>query len=261
MPTDHRHQLGAFVRAQRDRLDPASLGLPSVSRRRTKGLRREEVAQLAGVSATWITWIEQGREVSVSSPALARLAAALRLDRAERAYLFELAGKRDVADAVAPAIESVPPALAEALDRMAMPAYLLDRHWNAVAWNAAAARLFTGWLDGAADRNLLRFVFRSAAARALIRDWPERARRVVAEFRADCGRHLDDPALAALVAELANASAAFAEIWQAHEVLAREGGERWFDHPVDGALKFEQMSFTHADRPDLKLVLLMPLSA
>ncbi len=258
MPTDHRHQLGAFVRAQRDRLDPASLGLPAGSRRRTKGLRREEVAQLAGVSATWITWIEQGREVSVSSPALARLATALRLDRAERAYLFELAGKRDIADAAAPVVETVPPALAEALDRMTMPAYLLDGHWNAVAWNAVAAQLFTGWLDG--DRNLLRFVFLTEAARTLIRDWPERARRVVAEFRADCGRHLDDPALAALVAELGRTSAAFAEIWGQHEVLAREGGERWFDHPIDGALKFEQMSFTNADRPDLKLVLLMPLS-
>ena len=252
-----RRELGEFVRAQRDKLTPAALGLPAGARRRTPGLRREEVAQLCGLSVTWYTWLEQGRDMSVSPAALARLATALRLGRVERAYLFELAGKRDPA---AGAIESdaVPPAALAALKTIAAPAYILDRAWTARGWNARAARLFAGWLDGSGDRNLLRYIFLAPAARALIRDYDQRARRVVAEFRADVSTHLTDPAIRDLVAELRAQSRLFARLWDAHGVLGREGGERTFDHPRDGFLRFEQATFDVAAHPHLKLTILIP---
>src|SRR5215831_7946175 len=149
---ERRHALGAFLQAHRARLEPAALGFPPVGRRRTPGLRREEVAQLAGLSVTWYTWIEQGRDVSVSPAALARLARTLQLSAAERTYVFDLAGKRDPAGpAPAPASE-VPVTLEAAVQAIAAPAYVLDRQWNAVVWNALASRLFIGWLDRSADK-------------------------------------------------------------------------------------------------------------
>jgi transcriptional regulator with XRE-family HTH domain len=256
-----RKALGDFLRAQRERLTPADAGLGAGGRRRTPGLRREEVAQLGGVSATWYSWIEQGREVSASAPVLARLADALRLSAAERAYLFELAGKRDP-DADAPAATTAPPVdLQTVVDMIGCPAYAMDRLGTARAWNKQAAHLFVGWLDKTAsrhERNLLRYVFLEPAARKLIHGWEERASRVLAEFRADAGAHLSDEAVKAMIAELRAKSTLFATLWDAQEVLGREGGERTFDHPEDGFLRYRQIGFTLAARPDLKLVMLVP---
>ncbi len=249
-----RRLLGDFLRAHRARLTPASLGLAGGERRRTPGLRREEVAQLCGMSATWYSWIEQGRDVSASPAALARLARTLQLSAAERAYLFELAEKRDPNPETGAAM-TAPPALVAALDAIALPAYVLDRAWNASAWNQAAARLFVGWLDGG-ERNLLRYIFLSPDARRLIPDRQERARRVLAEFRADTSRHLEDPELRALIDDLRRQSDLFARLWDEHGVISREGGERSFNHPTDGMLRYEQISLTLAGRPDFKLVML-----
>jgi transcriptional regulator with XRE-family HTH domain len=253
-----RRLLGDFLRTHRERLSPQTAGLPAGRRRRTPGLRREEAAQRAGVSATWYTWLEQGRDVRASPEALARVAEALQLTRAERAYLFNLAERRDPAepDVAAP---DAPAGLAEAVARFDAPAYALDRCWNAACWNPAAERLFVGWLDGG-ERNLLRYLFQAPQARALIRDWADRAARVLAEFRADFSRSLNDPQMRRLVEELRAAEPLFARLWDEQAVLAREGGLRRFEHPVDGALAFEQFTFTPADRPDWKLVLLAPRS-
>jgi transcriptional regulator with XRE-family HTH domain len=248
--------LGDFLRAHRARLTPAMVGLADGTRRRTPGLRREEVAQLCGISATWYTWIEQGRDVSVSPAALARLARTLLLSAAERAYLFELAGRRDPSSPADDPSGDAPPALATAISAIACPAYLLDRNWNARAWNASAARLFVGWLDGPADRNLLRYIFLSPQARALICDWEDRARRVLAEFRADSSRHIEDAQMHALIDELRRHSAAFATLWGEHGVVGREGGARTFNHPADGFLRYEQITFNLANRPGFKMVML-----
>jgi transcriptional regulator with XRE-family HTH domain len=254
-----RRELGDFLRAHRARLSPASLGLPLVGRRRTPGLRREEVAQSCGMSATWYTWLEQARDVSASPSALAALARALQLTPAERAYLFELAGRRDPSLPPPPREDGmdVPPALARAVAAIEGPAYLLDSLWNARAWNRPAARLFVGWLDGESDRNLLRYVFLSPIARKVIPDWQARARRVLAEFRADSSRHLEDAALQALVEDLRKRSRLFAQCWSEHAVVDRAGGERIFDHPREGSLRYEQVAFTLANRPDFKLVMLV----
>lgn len=254
---DGRKLLGQFVRAHRESLAPEG----SAGRRRTPGLRREELAARAGISATWCAWIEQGREVQFSEQALNRLARALALTRAERAYLFALADRRDP-DAPAPAVSSdAPVSLQVAVDALAHPAYGLDRLWNACCWNAAAAHLFVGWLSDDCQRNLLRFVFVEPTARRLIRDWKDRARRLLAEFRADYSRGLNDPRLRELVDGLRRDSALFNAEWEAQTVLGREGGRRTFSHPTDGEIAFTQYSYAPADRPDCKLVLLVPETA
>ncbi len=262
--------LGEFIRAHRERLSPLAVGLPPGPRRRTPGLRREEVAQLCGVSATWYTWIEQGRPVSASADALARIAVALQLSRAERAYLFELAGERDPAEPT-PTAADAPSTLIATVDHLDTPAYVLDRQWTALAWNRQAAELFVGWLDEPADpsrasgdakaqprdRNLLRFTFLEAAGRKLIVDWETRARRLVAEFRADSIRHLNDAPTRALIDALAGESEAFARFWASQDVGVREGGTREFDHPRDGRVVYEQITFKPAHRDDLLLVVLI----
>jgi transcriptional regulator with XRE-family HTH domain len=219
-------------------------------------LRREEVAQICGLSTTWYTWIEQGREVSMSPTALARLAVGLRLGRAERDYLFELAQKRDP-DQLGAEIDDMPPAVQACVATIGAPAYVLDRSWTARAWNAAAERLFVGWLDRPGEPNLLRFIFLEPTARLLICAWEERARRVAAAFRAAYGAHLDDPSLRGLIAELRQQSEEFAQFWMQHGIVGREGGERTFNHPTEGFLRYEQVTFNLASEPDLKLTILV----
>ncbi|WP_407189542.1 helix-turn-helix transcriptional regulator [Bradyrhizobium centrosematis] len=248
--------LSAFLRALRERQSPAEFGLAAGSRRRTPGLRREEVAQLCGLSATWYTWIEQGRDVSVSASTLARLARGLRLSRAERSYLFEVAGKRDPER---PDNRDAPPeAVLACVDAIDGPAYILDRTWGARRWNTKASRLFAGWLDTDGDKNLLRYIFLRPEARTLIRDWTSRAHRVVAEFRAAVTAYADDPDICRLVDELRIGSPDFERCWQSQGVLAREGGERAFNHPAMGQLRYQQVSLSLAGWHDYRLTMLLP---
>lgn len=249
-------ELAAFLRRHREGLSPAQAGLPAGRRRRTPGLRREEVAQLAGLSPTWYTWLEQGRALSLSSRALAGIADALQLSRAERSHLFDLAGRRDPAP---PAAAELPPGLLDSVQLFAGPAYVLDACWNALAWNAAAAELFVGWLDGdSGDRNLLRCMFLSPPLQALVADWPHRAARLVAEFRAHAGRHRDDGATQEVVDELLGRSTAFRHDWEAQAVEEREGGTRHFLHPVRGRVCYRQLTLAPATAPELLLVMLLP---
>ncbi|WP_215405619.1 helix-turn-helix transcriptional regulator [Janthinobacterium sp. JC611] len=255
------NKLAEFIRARREAVTPAMAGLPGGGRRRTPGLRREELAQLCEVSPTWLTWLEQGRPVSASAKMLARLAQVLQLSAAERAYLFEVADKHDPSHSTGEGggLASVElDAIVAAIDA---PAYILNREWNAVAWNGAAATLFSGWLHGDGDApNQLRFMFQDAGARALVVGWPERARRLVAEFRADIGRQADQAPLAGLIAELADASLEFRQWWGAQQVQGRDGGLRQFQHAQQGLLAFNQVTLHLARQHDLKLVMLLPLS-
>jgi transcriptional regulator with XRE-family HTH domain len=251
--TDQRRLLGEFVRAHRERLLPAE----ATARRRTPGLRREELAARAGISATWCTWIEQGRAVQASPDTLRRLAVALALSHAERAYLFELAGRLDP-EAPPDLAADAPASLRAVVGTIGHPAYALDRLWNACCWNDAASRLFRGWLDGTHQRNLLRFVFLDAAARRLIPEWEDRARRLLAEFRADYSHSFRDSRVRALVDTLRRESPLFSMAWGEQGVQHREGGLRRFDHPQDGPLRFRQHTFNPSERPDYKLVVLVP---
>jgi len=253
LDADQRRLLGEFVRAHREQMPPTA----AAQRRRTAGLRREELAARAGISVTWCTWIEQGRAVQASPEALGRIADALSLSRAERDYLFELAGRVDP-DEPGRVSEEAPSALIAAVKSIKHPAYGLDRLWNACAWNQTAARLFHGWLDGDCQRNLLRYVFLEPAARALIPSWEDRARRLLAEFRADFARTFRDPRVSAFLESLRSESRFFSAAWDEQAVQAREGGPRLFNHPRDGVVSFTQHSFAPAERPDYKLVILTP---
>jgi transcriptional regulator with XRE-family HTH domain len=256
-------ELGAFIRAHRERIALESSGVPPTGRRRTPGLRREELATLCGASATWISWLEQGRPVSASAKMLARLALALQLSRAERAYLFKLADKVDPEAGTKDFAAAHAPDLSRLVSVIQTPAYVLDREWKAVAWNQEAAELFTAWLgddcpDG--ERNLLRFMFLQGEARDLVVDWCDRAKRLVAEFRAECGKGMDTPPIKDLIATLQQQSGEFLQFWDAQEVLAREGGVRRFMHPSAGRLVFEQATLQLQGRPDLKLTMLLPVA-
>ncbi len=254
-----RRLLGAFLRSHRERLKAEHVGVKTrEERRRTPGLRREEVADLCGISPTWYAWIEQGRDISVSASALGRLAVSLRLTGPERAYLFELARARDPARADASQMAEDDPVLAlrSALDAIDGPAYLMDPSWCARAWNAKAAMLFADWFS-IEGRCLLDYMFLDARARRLVPDWPERARRLAAEFRADMGRRPEDAALQAMIERLRQGSPDFATFWTDHSVLAREGGPRLFQHPTLGPLLYDQITLNPAAWPDYKLVMLV----
>jgi len=261
--------LGEFLRTRRESLRPLELGLPQRNRRRTPGLRREEVAQLCGISPTWYTWIEQGRTTAISAATLVALSQGLQLNPAERAYLFEIAGRLD------PSPPGPPPGvgaeLTGLLRAIRTPAYVLDCYWNAVEWNPAAQQLFRDWLgqsavgrrartvrSGRPTPNLLRYVFLQPRARTFLLDWEDRALRLVAEFRADTPRLRDDPQRAALIAELSRASREFAAGWRAQRVLSRDGGKRSFRRGKGQVEHFEQHILKVVRRPDLRMTVLVP---
>ena len=250
--------LGPFIRSRREKLSPERVGLQAGSRRRAKGLRREELAALCGISPTWLTWIEQGRTESISANALARIAKSLLLTKAEREYLFELASLRDPEKSAM----WIGVDVQETLDRMVIqirsPAYVLDHSWKAIAWNRPATNLFPGWLGTKAQsKHLLHYMFLHRPARKFISDWPVRAQRLVAEFRADCSTYLDDFNVAEQVTELCAKSREFNTLWQYQNVLEREGGERTFNHPTQGVLVFQQLTLRITHSPNLKLVILL----
>lgn len=252
---DRRHALGSFLRHARARVSPADHGLPPGVRRRTPGLRREEVAHLCHISATWYAWIEQGRDITVSVDVWVRLADVLHLSRAERHYLFSLA---ECADPQAQALDAValPEGLSDCVNNIACPAYILDQAWNMLAYNRALARVFLGW-PAVGRANLLAYIFLDPAARALVVNWEQRASRVVAEFRADIAAHEGESDIRSLVAELQAASPLFARCWTRQAVVDREGGLREFQHPESGRLVYRQFTFRLAIRPDCKLVMLV----
>jgi transcriptional regulator with XRE-family HTH domain len=252
-----RAELGEFLRAQRARLSPAAFGIETTRRRRTPGLRREELALLCGLSVTWYTWLEQGRDISLSAAALSRLAGLMGLSKAERAYVFDLAGRRDPR-ADADTEPSLPPVVLDALAFITCPAYVIDHRWDAHGLNGPARGLFAGWLAGEHAGNLLRYIFLDPGAPVLIVDWEDRARRVIAEFRGDYSRHLDDGALQDLVRLLAERSPFFRQAWTEHAVVGREGGGRTFLHPSEGLRTYRQVTLHPAERPGIKLVLLTP---
>ncbi len=252
---EERLILANFLRTRRERISPAEVGFPARSRRRTPGLRREELAQLAGISVTWYTWLEQGRDISVSSQVLDSLATALRLTAQERSYLFVLANMSPEAT-IESHEDQLNPVLQQILDHQGInPAYIMGRYWNILLWNHAAERLF----DFGDAKNMLWYMFTQPATRQLIVDWGNRAKRLLAEFRADCSRYLADPEFNAFIDHLKAASPEFAAWWPLHHITSREGGRREFDHARVGRLVLHQTTFYLSSAPEVKMVLHTPL--
>ncbi|MDO5668020.1 MAG: helix-turn-helix transcriptional regulator [Alcaligenaceae bacterium] len=249
-------ELGDFLRQARAKVTPGMAGLPDYGRRRTPGLRREEVAQLSGISVTWYTWIEQGRDLKVSAEVWSALADALHLNQVERAYLFQLAQQNDP-DREKASAGSLPLALANSVHHINTPAYILDRYWNILYFNQQLDDLFGNWPSQQGGyANLLRFIFIAPAAREIIVNWEERARRSVAELRADIASYMEESEVREFLDEFIATSEEFAQLWGHRAVEAREGGSRSFNHPVQGYLEFEQLTFRLATHLDYKLVIL-----
>ncbi|GAB7521448.1 helix-turn-helix transcriptional regulator [Paraburkholderia sp. 2C] len=256
------HTLGAYLKDRRTKLDPAALGLP-VGRRRTPGLRREEVAQRANVSATWYTWLEQGRGGAPSADVLDRIAQALMLTDVEREHLFLLGLGRapEVRYDVEQAAARVSPRLQRILDSLELsPALVKTATWDIVAWNRAAAAVFEYGASAPVERNILRRIFGNPDTRAWQRDWESVARFVVAAFRADVLRAGATAEIEALVDELSRRSPEFESIWRAHDVRAHGEGSKHLLHPVAGPIELEFSSFAVDGRPELGMVIYTPVT-
>jgi hypothetical protein len=252
-------ELGGFLKARRARLSPAEVGLPEGNRRRTPGLRREEISQLAGISLTWYTWLEQGRPIQVSSYVLECLSRAFRLDGQERLHLYALARISPPSRDPGPP-ERASPALWRVLDRLdPCPSMITDRRWSAVAWNAAARAVFGDFeaMDER-ERNVVWAVFAEDRYRALMVDWELHAKALVARFRAACEGYAEDPWLLAMVEDLRERSPEFAGWWSLHEIQANGEKTKRLDHPTAGLLDFEINSFSAADGSGLTMIVHVP---
>jgi transcriptional regulator with XRE-family HTH domain len=255
-----RGELAHFLRSRRASLKPQDVGLPNGGRRRTPGLRREEVAQLAGVGATWYTWLEQGRDVRASLDVLEALARALRLDQAERTHLILLGRGEEPPPCKAPA-ERASATLRRLIENLGPnPAYILGRRWDYLAWNDAAT-IVLGDLGRVprAQRNHAWLTFTDPARRERFSDWQRGARLLVAKFRADSARHLGDPEFESLIAALRSASPEFARAWDRHEVSQSGEGRKDVRHPSAGMLSFCHAVFHPAEAGEQRLVLYTPL--
>lgn len=249
--------LGTYLKDRRSKLDPAAFGL--AGRRRTPGLRREEVAQRANISATWYTWLEQGRGGAPSADVLDRIARALMLTDVEREHLF-LVGLGRLPDVRYQAGSGVTPRLQRILDALELcPAIVRTATWDVVAWNRAAAAVLTDYGALAPEqRNILRLIFSNPRVRAAQDDWNDVARFVVAAFRADAARAGATAAMEALAAELCERSTEFAALWSANDVRSYGEGHKRMRHPVVGPIAFEFSAFHIDGRPDLGLVVYSP---
>jgi transcriptional regulator with XRE-family HTH domain len=250
-----RAGLGAFLVSQRAKLRPDTVGLPCGNRRRTPGLRREEVAQLSGLGVTWYTWLEQGRDIQVSTPALDRIAVALRLHPTERTHLFVLAGRAapaaalDTGMAVSPLIQRLMDGLHD------QPAIVRNGRWDAVAWNRGATRLIADFdRRPKLDHNMIWLLFTDPWFRRVLPDWENDTRRCIARFRVNFARAGGNPAYQALVDDLMAASPEFRPLWRQHDVIAPGDGLKRFDHPIVGMMELEHTVLGLSDTNDLTMI-------
>ncbi len=260
LKTRRRSELREFLMSRRARVSPADAGLPDGgARRRTPGLRREEVAVLAGVGASWYQWLEQGRDISVSPQVLDSVARVLRLSNAERRHLYVLAGMNPPVPEVEPDSRR---AMCEGLQRlidawMPFPAHIMDLYYNCVLYNDAAAMVL-GMRPGITQNCIVDF-FTDPMYRSRSRSWEQNARTVVAQFRAACLASPDDEGFQAVVAELKAASVEFSELWERRDIEEAGQIRKEMDHPVVGLLCFESSVMRLPARPDLSIVLHTPL--
>ncbi|MFI5683026.1 helix-turn-helix transcriptional regulator [Streptomyces sp. NPDC051636] len=257
MPTqpDERRELSVFLRSRRERLTPDDVGLPRTGRRRTPGLRREELALLAGISATWYTYLEQGRDIRVSDQVLNALATALRLDRYERVHLFQLAGHAPVTKAAQPEplaaeVAGVPLLLQPS------PAYIISGTYEVLSHNRAAEELFPD-LTAAVGRppNFARWVFLEPAARDVLVEWEQEARGLLARLRTLAARHPGDTRYDGLVDELKAGSPEASAWWPRYDVQTRHGGRKRLRCPERGVVDFAYTAFHLAEDPEQTLVI------
>ncbi len=254
---DDGKTLGQFLKSRRERMSPGALGL-NAARRRTPGLRREEVAQRANISVTWYTWLEQGRGGAPSSEVLERVCRALLLTQVEREHAFLLAYGSLASTERGDEIDQLP-SIQRILDALAAsPAFVKTSAWDLVAWNRAAGAVFGYDNVGHTERNILRRIFLDPESRLAQLDWEAVARFAVAVFRADMSRAVDTGAAHKLAVELRSSSPDFDRLWQANDVQVFGQGVKHLRHPTAGMIVMEYASFTLDGRPDLSMVVYSP---
>jgi len=253
-----KEQITEFLRSCRARLTPAGVGLPEPRRRKTPGLRREDVAALAGVSVTWYTWLEQGRDIQVSADVLERISQTLELSATEREYLFRLVQNRAAPqrgfgeDAISPAVQRM-------LEALSTPAIVMTARWDVVAWNRMAVAVFRDYEKIPVDeRNLLRILLvDDAVFEPDSEAYETMARRVLAKFRVDYSQFSGEPEFETLIRELDRDSEAFRRLWNNPEVQGYSEG--YADYPQHGGLRLEHTSYIPEGAPGLRLVVYSPL--
>jgi transcriptional regulator with XRE-family HTH domain len=253
-----RRELGAFLRSRRERIKPDEIGLRSTRRRRTPGLRREEVAQLAGVGITWYTWLEQGRDIHPSPQVLDAIARTLQFDAHEHSHLFTLAGMATTT--IANQCLELCPTVQPLIDQLEpFPAVVVNDRFDLLAFNRVYASFFDD-LDTIPieDRNILWLTFTHPRWREVIVDWDEVVGRLVAEYRAAMAEHLDAPAWKTLVARLHAASAEFTTVWDRHDVLGAESRTKRALHPAAGLLSLTYTNLWLGQRLGTRIVALTP---
>jgi len=256
-----RAELAQFLRTRRARISPQQVGLPAGTRRRTPGLRREEVAQLAGIGSAWYTWLEQGRAITVSDQVLESLSRVLQLNADERDYLFVLARERPPVDPL-PLTEKIDPALQLILDAMAIyPALVTNFRWEILGWNQAAYRVL-GDFDAmtSRERHILWFLFTDTRYRAMFVDWEKGAQNALALFRASTQRYIGEAWLTELVADLTQVSPIFCEWWSRYDVQEIQTDHKLLNHPLAGLLVLQAKTFDIAGHSDLRMVVYTPVS-
>ncbi|WP_407166171.1 helix-turn-helix transcriptional regulator [Bradyrhizobium sp. ORS 111] len=258
-PLTQENLLGTYLKDRRSKLDPATFGFPP-ERRRTPGLRREEVAQRANISATWYTWLEQGRGGAPSADVLDRIARALMLTEVEREHLF-LLGLGRAPEVRYQKSEGVTPRLQRVLDALEpLPAVVRTATWDIVGWNRAATVMLTDYGSlPPRERNILRFMFLDPRVRAAQHDWESVARFVVGAFRVDAARAGAAAAVQPFVDELCRLSPEFAALWRDNEVRHRGEGVKQLQHPILGEIRFEYSAFAVDGRSDLSMVVYNPI--
>ena len=254
-------EVASLLRSRRDRLQPGDVGLPAGTRRRTRGLRREEVAQLASISTTYYTFLEQGRDIRPSRQILDAVADALRLTGAERGYLHELVHGSSSAAAPGPVAadggaEKLPAAVADLVDRLDPdPTYMSGRCWDVLAANRAARLLWADWPAlPPPERNIVWWTFMHPAARSVLVDWAAEASAQLARFRAAAARHPGDPQFAALIDALHAGSPEVRAWWPRHDVAPLSSGTKRIRHPALGEVRFQHVVLQLADDPEQKIV-------
>jgi transcriptional regulator with XRE-family HTH domain len=258
---ERRKELAHFLRTRRERMSPEAAGFGG-SRRRTPGLRREELAVLAGIGVTWYTSLEQGRDITVSTQVLESLARVLHLNAVERNHLFLLARQQQPINSF-PFTTAVSPVLQRILDTMGTsPAYVANPGFDLLAWNQAMACVYQtdfGALP-VRERNILRLLFTHPSQRMLLPNWEQAAQGLLAQFRASTERYVGDPWREALVAELEQASPQFRTWWSQHALQATHTEKKELNHPLVGRLVLQPTTFQVTDAPDLRMVIYTPLA-
>ncbi len=250
----NRAELADFLRSRRERITPEEVGLPSGGRRRTPGLRREEVAALAGVGLSWYTWLEQGREIGVSAAFLENLSRTLKLDATERRHLFLLAHQR-LPPKPGKTWCVVPPLILRLIADLPMrPAYVLNLRWDVLAWNAAADRVFSFSSFPVERRNLLWLLFTAPTIRTLFDPWDDQALQILSSFRRDFVRAPLDPDIGTLVKDLEKVDTEFRTWWRQHDIHGPCQGVRHLRIPDIGLVVFDHTSLTIDVDRDLRLV-------